>query len=67
MTVKELIERLKEQDQDAVVMAFGYEDGYDSINNIKTIYTKPTGNNVWCYGDFEETFDKTQTKTWLIA
>lgn len=34
MTVKELIERLSKEPDDAKVLVNGYEDGFDDINQI---------------------------------
>lgn len=34
MTVKQLIELLKSEDPDSIVLVEGYESGYDNINKV---------------------------------
>jgi acetoin utilization deacetylase AcuC-like enzyme len=55
-TVRELIEKLKEFDQDTMVTLMGYEGGYSDVNlsaivKIKIALNKNTS---WYYGKHDE-------------
>ncbi len=50
MKVKELIERLKELDQDALVFVNGYEGGVDDFGSISQIKVRLNVNEEWYYG-----------------
>lgn len=50
MTVSELIEKLKEFDQNAMVVKPGYDGGY---SEVKTVYSDPIKLNVHDRGFYE--------------
>jgi len=61
VTVKELIEKLKEFDQNMRVVVAGYEGGVDDINRAFTVKIKLNQNTAWFYGKHEvshESFDE---------
>lgn len=51
MNVSELIERLKEQPQDAMVVIDGYEGGVWEADSVKIVKIKTDVNSEWYYGD----------------
>ena len=54
MTVKELIERLKELPQDTFVTVRGYEGGVDIVENVSTAEKLILNvHNAWYYGKHE--------------
>lgn len=53
MNVSELIERLKEQPQDAMVVIDGYEGGVWEADSVKIVKIKTDVNSEWYYGDHE--------------
>lgn len=58
MTVKELIERLQELDEDLPVYRSGYEGGYtvvDGVSDPKEYLLNV--NTAWYYGEHEEVSD----------
>ena len=63
MTVKELIEKLKEFDENMRVVVAGYEGGVDDAENVKAVNIKLNQNTAWVYGKHEvshgDSFDKT--------
>jgi hypothetical protein len=63
MTVKELIEKLKEFDENMRVVVAGYEGGVDDANSASAVKIKLNQNTVWYYGKHEavddEDFDET--------
>ena len=52
MTVKELIQKLEAFPQDALVVAEGYEDGYDSIKKVSIIRVVENQTKEWYVGKF---------------
>lgn len=54
MTVKDLIERLKDQPDDLRVLVRGYEGGFNDIGFIEQIPIKLNANSAWYYGKHEE-------------
>jgi len=52
MTVAELMENLKTMPPDALVVADAYEDGYDTIKKLKTVYVTERTDPEWYYGKF---------------
>lgn len=52
MTVAELIEKLKQMPQDALVVAKGYEDGYDTIKKVSLIVVEENPKIEWYYGKY---------------
>lgn len=63
MTVKELIEKLKEFDENMRVVVAGYEGGVDDANSAIAVKIKLNQNTAWYYGKHEavddEDFDET--------
>ena len=63
MTVKELIEKLKEFDENMRVVVAGYEGGVDDANSASAVKIKLNQNTAWYYGKHEavddEDFDET--------
>jgi len=60
MKIKELIEQLKKYDPEMLVVARGYESGWDDINIIKEQILIEEENNSWYegkYSYFEEKKD----------
>ena len=60
MKIKELIEQLKKYDPEMLVVARGYESGWDDINIIKKEILIEEENNPWYegkYPNFEEKKD----------
>ncbi len=53
MKVSELIDRLKEQPQDAMVVIDGYEGGVWEADSVKIVKIKTDVNSEWYYGDHE--------------
>ena len=53
MTVKELMDTLKQFPEEMLVLTNGYEDGYTDILNPKIIYVKHNPQNEWYYGDYD--------------
>lgn len=53
MTVKELIEKLKEFDKNMRVVVAGYEGGVDDADNAITVKIKLNQNTAWFYGKHE--------------
>jgi hypothetical protein len=53
MKVSELIEILKSFPKDSLVVADGYEDGYDSIKKVKVIKVKEVEVKEWYYGNYD--------------
>lgn len=61
MTVKELIEKLREFDENMRVVVAGYEGGVDDANSATTVKIKLNQNTDWFYGKHEvsrESFDE---------
>lgn len=52
MKVSELIEALQCFPQDLIVITEGYEDGYDTIKEIKTLNISANSSNHWWNGEF---------------
>jgi hypothetical protein len=55
MKVKELIEKLKTMNQDAIVLVDGYEGGMSELKDSSVTAIKAKDNNpvAWYYGPFE--------------
>lgn len=56
MTVKELIEKLQYEDPEKIIVAPGYEGGYDEISDISPIQLKLNVHSAdtWYYGKHEK-------------
>ena len=67
MNVKELIEKLKEFDQESMVIVAGYEGGHDEITGCKPIGLRLNVNDSWYYGRHEESTDHDNCKVDCIA
>jgi hypothetical protein len=52
MTVAELIEKLKQMPQKALVITEGYEDGYDTIKKISIISVEENPQKEWYLGKY---------------
>ena len=52
MTVSELIQHLQTMPQDAMVVAEGYEDGFDSIKKVSVIKVKENPEQNWYVGKY---------------
>lgn len=52
MNVTELIRILKQMPQDALVVAEGYEDGYDSIKKVSLVSVEENPEKEWYLGHF---------------
>ena len=63
MTVKELIEKLKEFDENMRVVVAGYEGGVNDVEGANAVKIKLNQNTAWFYGKHEavynEEFDET--------
>lgn len=69
MNVKELIEKLKECDQDKRVILSGYEGGYCDITSLEDMTIVLNRNSEWYYGkhdkpDADEEPDETALLIW---
>ena len=53
MTVKELIELLKNEDPDLIVLKVGYEGGYNDVNKLSNVDVVLNYHNDWWYGKHE--------------
>lgn len=67
MIVKELIEHLKSQDQEAVVVTSGYEGGYrdvDGTEELNLVLNVPRYEGKWYYGphDYPREYDAEEMK-----
>lgn len=58
MTVKELIEKLKEFDENMRVVVAGYEDGVDDAENVRAVKINLNQNTDWFYGKHEVSSDE---------
>lgn len=58
MTVKELIEKLKEFDENMRVVVAGYEGGVDDAELAKAVKIKLNQNTAWFYGKHEVSDDE---------
>lgn len=68
MKVKDLIEELKELDQESIVVVRGYEGGVSSKKvNVNEIHVILNVNSEWYYGEHTETNDTSKTKAVLIG
>jgi hypothetical protein len=52
MTVSELITQLQTLPPDALVVAEGYEDGYDTIKRVSLIAVEENPNQEWYVGKY---------------
>ncbi len=52
MTVAELVEELKRMPQDALVVAEGYEDGYDTVKRVSLIAVEENPQPKWYLGKY---------------
>lgn len=52
MTVAELIEKLKQMPQKALVITEGYEDGYDTIKKVSKISVEENPKKEWYLGKY---------------
>ncbi len=52
MNVSELIESLQVFPKDCLVITDGYEDGYDTIKEIKSLTIVPNPETNWWNGEF---------------
>lgn len=52
MTVAELIEKLKQMPQEALVITKGYEDGYDTIKKVSIISVEENPKKEWYLGKY---------------
>ncbi len=52
MTAKELINLLQEQPPEIKVVVRGYEDGYNDIQQLKTLKLRKDINAKWYYGEY---------------
>jgi hypothetical protein len=52
MTVSELIAQLQTLPPDALVVAEGYEDGYDTIKQVSLIAVEENPNQEWYVGKY---------------
>jgi hypothetical protein len=52
MIVSELIEQLTKLPQDALVLARGYESGYNSIKSVGNLIVLKRTNNDWYDGEY---------------
>jgi hypothetical protein len=53
MKVKELIESLQKQDQDARVVIRGYEGGVNDVDGCEVVTIAVNANTAWYYGKHE--------------
>jgi hypothetical protein len=53
MTVKELIEKLKQYDENMRVVVSGYEGGVDDVGKLHETGIKLNANDAWYYGKHE--------------
>lgn len=58
MTVKELIEKLKEFDENMRVVVAGYEGGVDDAERANAVKIKLNQNTAWYYGKHEVSHDE---------
>lgn len=58
MTVKELIEKLKEFDENMRVVVAGYEGGVDDAERANAVKIKLNQNTAWYYGKHEVSYDE---------
>ena len=55
MTVSELIKQLNAMPSNAIVVAEGYEDGFDSVKEISIMKVKANPDKGWWVGKYIET------------
>lgn len=58
MKVKDLIERLKELDQETMVVVSGYEGGVHEALEVETVTVALNVNTSWYYGEHEVVTDE---------
>ena len=61
MNVTELIEKLKQMPQNALVVSEGYEDGFDTIKKVSLIAVEENPHEKWYVGKYIES-KKTDSK-----
>ena len=54
MKIKELIDILKEKNQEDLVLVSGYEGGYDTIENVESIEVCGPLDREWYYGKYDD-------------
>lgn len=54
MTVQELMQQLQDFPQDALVVAVGYEDGFDNLKKISIFKVEENPKKEWYVGKFIE-------------
>lgn len=52
MTVAQLIKQLEKQHPDTAIVVRGYEDGFNTISELKTHHLKPYPEKADYYGEF---------------
>ena len=57
MRVRELIEKLKTFPQDSMVVADGYEDGFDMVKKVSSIKIAENTRKEWYTGKYVESED----------
>jgi len=66
MKVKELIERLSQENPEMRVVVNGYEGGYNELKNVRHIQIIPNPSKKWWYGEFEEAPDEAQAEIAIL-
>ena len=54
MKIKELIDILKEKNPEDLVLVSGYEGGYDTIDNVKSMEVCGPFDREWYYGKYDD-------------
>ena len=54
MKVKELIEKLKEMDQEAVVLTDAYQNYYGIVNTVTTVKVVEFNDSEWYYASYRD-------------
>lgn len=54
MTVKQLIELLEMHDPNKLVLVSGYEQGYDILQEVRSIKVKHKPTDKWWAGEYED-------------
>lgn len=67
MKVSDLIEKLKELDQDKYIVIGGYEGGADWPTHFGKVHIIPDQNTQWYYGKHEVEYDNPDWNAYMLG
>lgn len=67
MTVADIIQKLNQLPQDALVLVDGYEGGLDAVIDTKVIHILYDEKKEWYYGPYEDSENSTQVGIYLLS